>query len=420
MGRAQLAGRQDAEAFEHLRLRLPDVAASMPPHVDPHTLAVHGLLAADRLAQADVFPRVQALGNAGVCDAAHVEELRAAARSLLHALSQWGEAGDRRSSHLASTEASRLRQRGIEALEQLDGDDARLWLDVFRLPSGEVDLVFDLRCIARLYEEHADVLRGRLDTAAEAQAARRAADALERSLWGERAHGEWRQWVSRAFSLTFALYGEVRLIGMAIRLPGGHTLAFPSPAGVARAARRNRSAPSSRSLRAAKPAAPPEVDVIDEDVVDLEPEPEPEVEPDPEPQASGAPASEPESEPASSPAPDSSGPRRRFDRLPAELEVSVFSDSNFYVGFTENLSEGGLFVATYFVRPLGSAVELSVRVPGSDTPIVLRGTVRWLREYSPTSDGHPGMGIQFDALHAKDKALIAAFLAKREPLFYDE
>jgi uncharacterized protein (TIGR02266 family) len=90
------------------------------------------------------------------------------------------------------------------------------------------------------------------------------------------------------------------------------------------------------------------------------------------------------------------------------------------VGFTENLSEGGLFVATYFVRPLGSAVELSVRVPGSDTPIVLRGTVRWLREYSPTSDGHPGMGIQFDALHAKDKALIAAFLAKREPLFYDE
>jgi uncharacterized protein (TIGR02266 family) len=118
--------------------------------------------------------------------------------------------------------------------------------------------------------------------------------------------------------------------------------------------------------------------------------------------------------------PDSSGTRRRFERLGAELEVSLSSDSNFYVGFTENLSEGGLFVATYFTRPLGSKVEITVRIPGRAAALVLRGTVRWVRDYSPTSDGYPGMGIQFDSLSASDQADVAAFLATRDPLFYDE
>jgi hypothetical protein len=72
------------------------------------------------------------------------------------------------------------------------------------------------------------------------------------------------------------------------------------------------------------------------------------------------------------------------------------------------------------MRPLGSHVELSVRLPGSPDPLVLRGIVRWVREHSPTSDGHPGMGIQFQAISEKQAAGIAAFLATREPLFFVE
>jgi uncharacterized protein (TIGR02266 family) len=98
--------------------------------------------------------------------------------------------------------------------------------------------------------------------------------------------------------------------------------------------------------------------------------------------------------------------------------VSLFSDSNFYVGFTENLSESGVFVATYFVRPLGSRVEMCVRIDGRDDPLILRGQVRWIRDFSPTSDGCPGMGIQFDDVSDGDRAEIAAFLATRDPLFF--
>jgi uncharacterized protein (TIGR02266 family) len=131
------------------------------------------------------------------------------------------------------------------------------------------------------------------------------------------------------------------------------------------------------------------------------------------------PATTPALTPAPAPAPTSSPPsQRRAERLPVELEVSLFSDSNFYVGFTENLSESGVFVATYFVRPLGSRVEMCVRIHGRVEPLILRGEVRWIREFSPTSDGCPGMGIQFDAVSDDDRAEIATFLSTRDPLFF--
>ena len=36
---------------------------------------------------------------------------------------------------------------------------------------------------------------------------------------------------------------------------------------------------------------------------------------------------------------------RAHRRLALELEVTLQSDSNFYIGLTENLSDGGIFVA---------------------------------------------------------------------------
>ena len=38
--------------------------------------------------------------------------------------------------------------------------------------------------------------------------------------------------------------------------------------------------------------------------------------------------------------------RRRHDRHPIEAVITATSQSNFWCGFSENLSEGGVFVAT--------------------------------------------------------------------------
>jgi uncharacterized protein (TIGR02266 family) len=116
----------------------------------------------------------------------------------------------------------------------------------------------------------------------------------------------------------------------------------------------------------------------------------------------------------------SPGTARQYKRVPIELEVTLSSDSNFFAGFSENLSEGGLFVATHVTKPVGSTVELVLTLPDGGPPIAVTGEVRWVREYSETSDTGPGLGVRFIMLSSGSVERIRAFLATRAPLFYDD
>jgi uncharacterized protein (TIGR02266 family) len=109
---------------------------------------------------------------------------------------------------------------------------------------------------------------------------------------------------------------------------------------------------------------------------------------------------------------------RAHRRFSIELEVSLTSDSNFYMGLTQNLSNGGLFVSTHLVKPVGTEVEVTLRVPTSDAPLALRGVVRWVREFQH-GEAWPGMGIQFENPSAGDLRVVEDFLATRTPLFFD-
>jgi uncharacterized protein (TIGR02266 family) len=108
----------------------------------------------------------------------------------------------------------------------------------------------------------------------------------------------------------------------------------------------------------------------------------------------------------------------RQPRLDVSLTVSFDSGSNFYVGFTENLSDGGVFVATHVPRPIGSTVGLLIAMPNG-TPIRARGTVAWIREYSEANDAVPGMGIRFDEVSREDVDRILEFARSRQPIFFD-
>jgi uncharacterized protein (TIGR02266 family) len=112
--------------------------------------------------------------------------------------------------------------------------------------------------------------------------------------------------------------------------------------------------------------------------------------------------------------------RRKFSRFRVELDVTVTSEHNFYAGFVENMSVGGVFIATHRLEPVGERLEFSVRLPGHDEPIRGVGEVRWVRVYSEASNVPPGMGIRFDTLDPRSRQLIEGFLAQREPLFYEE
>jgi uncharacterized protein (TIGR02266 family) len=114
------------------------------------------------------------------------------------------------------------------------------------------------------------------------------------------------------------------------------------------------------------------------------------------------------------------GKRRVHNRFSVDLDVTVSSEHNFYAGFVENMSVGGVFIATHQLKPVGDRVEFNVHLPGLPQPIRGKGEVRWIRVFSEQSNVPPGMGIKFDTLDAEAVHSIEQFLAQREPLFYEE
>jgi uncharacterized protein (TIGR02266 family) len=117
---------------------------------------------------------------------------------------------------------------------------------------------------------------------------------------------------------------------------------------------------------------------------------------------------------------DKNAELRTDPRAAVELDVSLGSEHNFYAGFVENLSAGGVFVATHLLRPVGEVIEISIHI--SEDNLIVKGTgeVRWLREFNEDSDVPPGMGVKFLELDAGADEAIQRFLTHREPLFFDD
>lgn len=101
--------------------------------------------------------------------------------------------------------------------------------------------------------------------------------------------------------------------------------------------------------------------------------------------------------------------------------VDLFSEHNFWSGLTMNMSEGGLFVATHNVVPVGTTLILHMVLPFEEEAVVTLAQVRWTRAYSGQDDVPPGLGLQFHETDAGSLAKIKKFVATvREPLFFEE
>ncbi|MFN7130657.1 MAG: TIGR02266 family protein, partial [Myxococcales bacterium] len=132
-------------------------------------------------------------------------------------------------------------------------------------------------------------------------------------------------------------------------------------------------------------------------------------------------APEPKQAPGPKRAEAKSAANRSYRRVSMQTEVSLSSDSNFFAGFSQNLSEMGVFVATYSqLLPVGTEVELTLNLPGKP-PLRVHGVVKWVRETDDRQPGmFPGMGILFEELSEADARHIKEFVAHREPLFWAE
>jgi uncharacterized protein (TIGR02266 family) len=154
----------------------------------------------------------------------------------------------------------------------------------------------------------------------------------------------------------------------------------------------------------------------------------------PRPSASGIPAASAAAAPAAAGKPAAGKPgtpaagspradatvQRRAPRFPLRVEISYESDHNFFNGFTENISHGGIFIATHSPKKLGETVELTFTLPGINLPLHIEGRVQWVRDYNPSApDSIPGMGVEFVDLGEKEKIVVEAFIRHREPIFFD-
>jgi uncharacterized protein (TIGR02266 family) len=105
-----------------------------------------------------------------------------------------------------------------------------------------------------------------------------------------------------------------------------------------------------------------------------------------------------------------------------DVEVGLHTDTNFYTGLSQDISAGGVFIATNRIRPVGERMILKFSLPDHPTPIVARAEVRWTRDANPGDQGDspPGMGLRFIGLSPEAQAAISRFLEQRESLFYDD
>jgi uncharacterized protein (TIGR02266 family) len=87
-----------------------------------------------------------------------------------------------------------------------------------------------------------------------------------------------------------------------------------------------------------------------------------------------------------------SGATRRSERIALKATITIESENNFFTGFSENISEGGVFVTTPAPPPVGSQISVEVNIDDSPS-IQVMGEVRWHRI---DSEGMiSGCGVKF-------------------------
>ena len=112
--------------------------------------------------------------------------------------------------------------------------------------------------------------------------------------------------------------------------------------------------------------------------------------------------------------------RRLHERVPLTVEVTLESEHNFYTGVSNDISEGGVFVASYMPPPVGSMVELSLMLPGSSEAFTMMGIVRWVRDIKAACEGYPaGCGIEWVDVSEPAMRLIQRFVHQRETILYE-
>jgi hypothetical protein len=116
--------------------------------------------------------------------------------------------------------------------------------------------------------------------------------------------------------------------------------------------------------------------------------------------------------------------KRQTTRIPVPVYLEAFTES-FPVGILKNVSEEGMFIQSTEPKEVGTRMDLSLKLPGSEDKIQLTAEVVWviyppsfpetaeqIEPGKPVTD-NPGMGLRILSASAEDLVSLEGFL--REP-----
>jgi uncharacterized protein (TIGR02266 family) len=116
----------------------------------------------------------------------------------------------------------------------------------------------------------------------------------------------------------------------------------------------------------------------------------------------------------------SSRNQRTAQRIDVEIEVTLTGPHTFFSGLTMDISEGGVFVATHQIFPIGTEFRMILFL--GKEKLEIDSLVVWVRgeDSAMISGEEPGIGLKFIKLDSRSLAVISEFLKKREPILYDD
>jgi uncharacterized protein (TIGR02266 family) len=98
--------------------------------------------------------------------------------------------------------------------------------------------------------------------------------------------------------------------------------------------------------------------------------------------------------------------KRVHPRVPLVAKVEAESDGYAFLAVAQDISAGGMRLATANPLPVGATLEVTFVLPGRERKIRVRAVVRYVIEGT-------AMGVQFQNLAADDLAAIRSFTEKQ-------
>jgi len=105
--------------------------------------------------------------------------------------------------------------------------------------------------------------------------------------------------------------------------------------------------------------------------------------------------------------------RRKHPRVLVRAMVDYESQDTFLYDYSENLSQGGLFIQTDNPLKMGDTFELKFSLPDIEKVFQVKCIVRWIVSENK-EELLKGMGVEFQNLSNDDRDLIKAYVDKIE------